>query len=290
MPKGDRDEPLQFGGLIVALVLGVLACAIVLLAYGRDHSEQRASAAAHYKHDRFLNCIALGVTSPAQCKAQADQSRYDQSAEAYDLQAQQDMAKWALLMLIVTGVGVALIAMTVWQTRGVLREAKKTTSAANRTVDETKRIGDAQVRAYLGIGGFELVNYIKGAKPKIRFTIKNFGQTPALDVVYESAAYWFNWGAPVKIYFDNPKNIVRIGPVQPGDTSPCSVEVSLPENAAHLPSMQDLGEFHVGIYIRYLDHTKRRRRLLLHAYLQPKNMNGAQVQQMEKYPKHNCCD
>lgn len=115
----------------------------------------------------------IGITPPETRPQTNDEDDY---AEQADLIAQRWMAWSAAWLLLVTSLGVGLVGITVWQTRGVLKEAKETTKAANRTVDETRRIGEAQVRAYLTFedGAFQLGNNIR-----LTFKIVNAGQSPA---------------------------------------------------------------------------------------------------------------
>ena len=290
MSRCDGDKPAQYWGLVLFLVVVVLFCSLVLLGYGGDHREERGSAAAAAKYNRFLDCVFSGDSSPAQCKSKSEQTSYDQTTEAYDLKAQQEMAKWSLLMLIISGVGVGLIAVTVWQTIGVLDEAKKTTNAANRTVDETKRIGDAQVRAYIGIDAVQVEDYAKDGKPVVKFVLKNYGQSPAMNVTYDTAVYWFSGSAEVKMFFDSPRSRSVIGPIYPSHQITAETNIKFPEQFKLLPSIADLGEFHFAAYVRYRDHTRRRRRLLLHAFLRPVDIKNGRVYRLKIYKKHNTCD
>ncbi|MEX0693564.1 MAG: hypothetical protein WD075_03875 [Rhodospirillales bacterium] len=85
--------------------------------------------------------------------------------EIRDLIAQEGMALWAermfwatLAAVILTLVGVFLICRTLSETRraanytkGMLREARKTTKAAEETIAVTREIGQKQIRAYITI-------------------------------------------------------------------------------------------------------------------------------------------
>jgi hypothetical protein len=111
-----------------------------------------------------------------------DTSNQDQYAEA-DLRAQRDMSRWTLIAAIAAAfsVGVSFVAVVlVWLT---LEEARKTTKAAQATVDATRDIGEKQVRAYVSSGGFEIKALIgqSGEIQAVKFTpyIKNTGQSPA---------------------------------------------------------------------------------------------------------------
>lgn len=88
------------------------------------------------------------------------------------------MTDW--LMVGLTALATLLVWRTVIYTKGVLDEAKKATTAANRTVDETRRIGEAQVRAYLSITRAKCT--IGEGKIEIPFRIKNNGQSPAHQI------------------------------------------------------------------------------------------------------------
>lgn len=133
-----------------------------------------------------------------------DDRRQQQERERRDLSAQEGMAWWAELMfyaasatVILTFFALVAILRTLHHTRraadyteGMLGEAKATTVAARDTVTETRRIGEAQVKAYLSI---------KAAKAFIDendgivfdVTVRNFGQSPAKDV-HAIASVWVN--------------------------------------------------------------------------------------------------
>ena len=110
----------------------------------------------------WLTCIAKAVSA---------ESGVEQAKK--DLQAQQDMAAWALGMLIVT------YWLTVITLLGVLF-VWRTLIAARDTVDATKEVGRDQSRAYVDVdavflkwGGPMMKN------PKFTLVVRNSGATPA---------------------------------------------------------------------------------------------------------------
>jgi hypothetical protein len=116
-------------------------------------------------------------TANEQANAPDEQKRAER-----DLHAQEQMAKWAKYMLyiaggeiIVTLTGVVLVLFTLIYTRDAAR-------AARDAVDETRRIGEAQTRAYVSIEGSEVSNFGNGVRPSVTTVIKNTGQTPAYDL------------------------------------------------------------------------------------------------------------
>lgn len=118
-------------------------------------------------------------------------SEREEQREVADLKAQMDMARWAFWMLIatgatviLTGVGVVLIWRTLLYTRQAavhageaVVEAGNATKAAQDAVEETRRIGEAQVRAYLTCVGGEFL--VSARLLKLRLRVKNTGQSPA---------------------------------------------------------------------------------------------------------------
>lgn len=130
--------------------------------------------------------------------------RQEQEREQRDLSAQEGMAWWAELMFYASAATVVLtffalvaILRTLHHTRraadyteGMLGEAKQTTVAARDTVTETRRIGEAQVKAYLSI---KAAKAFIDEKDGIVFdvTVRNFGQSPAKDV-HAIASVWVN--------------------------------------------------------------------------------------------------
>lgn len=88
-------------------------------------------------------------------------------------EATQRMADYALWSMIFVGIGTFLLTATLFLTRQANR-------AAIRVVEETKRIGDAQIRAYVHIQDAELRwNGRKMQDPEILLFAKNDGATPA---------------------------------------------------------------------------------------------------------------
>lgn len=107
-----------------------------------------------------------------------------------DLQAQEDMAHWAkwtvglfitaTLEMLITAAGVFLVWRTLLSAREGVKEAKRAADAAENTVIETRRVGQAQVRAYLAC---ESGSYsIEGSRATIWPKFYNSGQSPAKNV------------------------------------------------------------------------------------------------------------
>lgn len=153
-------------------------CAITgTLYWSHTYSKGRQVERVYYQAERaaydaqqqaYEECLRRNsIDSARECYEVArNPSREEQRAEQ-DLSAQREMADWAEGMLIVTfvvGFGTVFAASAAaWFALGTIRE--------------TRRIGEAQVRAYLTcVGG----SYRIGQQLCVaHITLKNFGQSPA---------------------------------------------------------------------------------------------------------------
>ena len=86
-------------------------------------------------------------------------------------EATQNMALYTLISTVFVGIGTVLLFVTLYLTH-------QANEAAQAAVNVTQRIGDAQLRSYLGITKV----WIERDNPRSMFNIKNFGQTPGYDI------------------------------------------------------------------------------------------------------------
>lgn len=180
MYDGDRHGYITFGW--VATIIGVLLFFAILES---KHSDAQKSAEYAYKcaeqHKSYTPPAADVTTHPGDA-IEADSAKDEQADTDWcDLAAQQSMAEstnwmnwaaWAGVIFTVAGV------FLVW----------RTLIATQDTVAVTRKIGEAQTRAYLSVLDFE--SEVTGnPEPKItvKITLKNFGQTPARNVRFNVA-------------------------------------------------------------------------------------------------------
>ena len=171
-----------------AFVIGAL---IVAAAYERFNIASQ-NPSPRLQPDRYLEqaeqrilleCADLGATASARCASEIRSAAEQSDMAAQDLEQQTRMAQWAFWMMIasfgsifVTAVGVVYVRLTLDQTIAA-------TKAANSAVAVTGRIGEAQVRAYIGLETVE-VGYVRAVgQPvkniRIRPYLINTGQSPA---------------------------------------------------------------------------------------------------------------
>jgi hypothetical protein len=103
-----------------------------------------------------------------------------------DLKAQQEMAFWALWMVVISGgqlgltlIGIMLVWKTLQATKDAVREAEAATKAAQAAVEVTKSSAESQLRAYVFPKCATVIESGIYQNIVVHVTIKNYGQTPA---------------------------------------------------------------------------------------------------------------
>jgi len=93
--------------------------------------------------------------------------------------AQWIMAATGFCALVISAWAVWLLYSTLKATRKMIGEAEKATAAAEETVADTRRIGNAQVRAYVCATACFLKSITVGEKVEVEIRFVNFGASPA---------------------------------------------------------------------------------------------------------------
>jgi hypothetical protein len=100
----------------------------------------------------------------------------------HDLLAQQSMASAAWTMLLVALMSLLVSVLAVYFVRATLAKTSAAVDAANRTADEAKRIGEAQVRPYVSLKHFRWTWHVSLSDGSIFYRIRpvwtNTGTTP----------------------------------------------------------------------------------------------------------------
>jgi|GEM_PF-6586717 len=158
-------------------MLGILTLAF-LLDYQSYDQQQRSGSASYSESDPEETSVVIGSRPLRESEFETDVPKWWDKA---DLDAQWKMARWTTIIGIFTAGGLAILGLTLWETRKV--------------TEETRRIGITQTQAYLVVTeiGLEL------ARPDVMavkrgdvvtnefyffywLKIKNYGQSPAYDV------------------------------------------------------------------------------------------------------------
>ena len=171
MFSGNGHEYITFGW-IATIILALIAGSIYHSQYTRiqQSSEYADKCAAQY-HDRLSGLNA----SPSEKKTSDSNQKYEGQPDWCDLAAQHSMAEstrglhwaaWATVLF--TGVGAFLI----WQTL----------LTTQQTVRETRRIGEAQTRAYVIVSDVDGERVENDNVLEVKAQIENCGQTPAKNL------------------------------------------------------------------------------------------------------------
>ncbi len=144
-----------------------------------------------------------------------------------DVDAQERMAKWAKWMFWtvfaqtwLTLLGIFLIWRTLLYTRtaavaarDAVDEAKRATKAAEAGVEETRRIGEAEARAYIGIdlrGGI-LRDMVHKTRPQLFGSLQNTGHSPAFELqIYTSVRFTRLPADQVVLTVSGTKNVPHV--------------------------------------------------------------------------------
>lgn len=148
------------------VLVSLLAGAFAIRALEKRYASDRENVAYQYDSSdkRILDeCFRRrGITSITDCVVETVAAKQEAQTSYQDLKAQQHMSLSALGVLIVSAVTMIVTAVGVvfvW-----------------RTLVETRRMGEVQTRAYVGLSDYD---YIDGAEPKFSLIIRNSGNSPA---------------------------------------------------------------------------------------------------------------
>lgn len=196
MPRGDRDKrdsPLDQGfGVVVAVVLACAVVGALAFSLGRDseRDSKRASEYENYaKWRKRVYCIDLAGASLSKCEIEQEQSSREAYQAERDLEAQRDMALWALAVFVISSITVGLTLWALFYLRGTLiatREAVKDTGDATKAMISANVIARNAQRAWIKIHP-ALLKFSSSASGSYSLEygciFENIGQTIACDVV-----------------------------------------------------------------------------------------------------------
>lgn len=168
--------------LILGAVTGLILDGLGSLHQGHADYQKNAQAIRDAASQEIAKtCVRLDGTVMPKCLEKEVGAYYQRQATNQDLKAQQDMAYWAMWLLVV-GIGQAFISVFgiffIWDSLRLSRVATKAALDANAV---TREIGEAQSRAYLSVTK-GAVRFRGGElSPIVVIWVKNTGQSPALN-------------------------------------------------------------------------------------------------------------
>lgn len=126
-------------------------------------------------------------------------------------------------------IGVVATAISAWAVillKHTLLQTVAATEAAQAAVAETRRIGESQVRAYLGDVNVAVEDFLPGHRPIYRISVKNTGQSPARDVKI-SIAVRLGPAPAISVMF-RKLSFMRLVNVPSGESAPQEIVGSNP--------------------------------------------------------------
>jgi hypothetical protein len=182
MSEGNRSN--GFKALTALAVLAISAFGVLFLYdLGRQHGEtigeHRANSDSYARHteEDIAKCLTLPEDgSKTQCIREVVEASNEHERAEDDLVAQTEMALWALGMLIVSALMALVTGLGVYYVWRTLQETR-------RMAEDTRRIGEAQVRAYLRFQDISIAHSDKLDTLFVNCPIQNSGQSPTRDLV-----------------------------------------------------------------------------------------------------------
>lgn len=104
-------------------------------------------------------------------------------------------AQWIAALSALFGIGVSTWA--VWLVRRTLNANTEAVGEARTANEIAGRSNEAQLRAYVSVSSIEIIQTSGGYQPNIRVKIKNFGQTPAYNLIHRSSHRFHKLGQPL---------------------------------------------------------------------------------------------
>ena len=179
----------RYWGAIAALIGVTALLALGWWLYERHEQRERSYQAAYQPYRDSKQIVPPGVLAEGERSIPDPQSYREEWRSERNLEAQRDMAEWAFLMIVVsglsvlvTGVGVVYVARTLEATRAAVKEAADGTAAAKAMVDLSRENATRELRAYLSVepGG---INQLRGTTDAVgHIIVRNVGKLPAQGV------------------------------------------------------------------------------------------------------------
>ena len=153
--------------------------AFVWLPYRDEHKQEITEAGQTNYEDAVASCaIFSDGVAHSDCIINRLDAQKEQKRAEYDLRAQQEMSEWALLMLIVTSVGVMYVARTLGATELALKQNKKAVEASVKAAEMAERAAFSE-RPWLCYVGLLCGTDPEKTKGVIQVNWSNVGRAPA---------------------------------------------------------------------------------------------------------------
>ncbi|MCW2412031.1 MULTISPECIES: hypothetical protein [unclassified Sphingobium] len=149
----------------------------------------------------------------------------DAVRNARDLAAQEDMARWALWMLVISSISVLITVCATLAVIEQIRLTSKALKAADKANAISENIGRAQIRCYVTFKSCEVTILANGAV-RIALSVHNSGQSPARQLLNEVMLEIWHRGEGWRWH---PPQYHSVAGIDLSANAPETLEVQLPD-------------------------------------------------------------
>lgn len=240
MSASDRGERTAIVDWVFPGVGIVLA---TLLAWGIGYLQARETERRYYTPRQYQEsakaqahraCVGMKPAAMFECVDEHVEAAYQQANAEQDLSAQQRAAFSGLvaavvsaLALMATGIGIYYVRETLKATLKAVEDTSEATEAMREANVIARDSAERQLRAYIFLdeaGSIGPFTFAVGEPPHGLVNIKNYGQTPAYDVVCQRGCIVGPW--PIPDDFEFPAD--DTGRFSGGTTLAPGVQTSFP--------------------------------------------------------------
>lgn len=205
MVRDSRGYRFGLGAALAALIVVCVGLGLYIGALSStqngDGANQRYQAELGVEalsNNAALPQISRGENYNPPCRQGEENRNSDLCAQWKAADAANQSAIWtrtsalvAIAAAVIAGLTLFAAAAAAWFARQAARHTESGARAGQAAVDETRRIGEAQVRAYLSIANV-FMGLHNGKVPVITLRVNNAGQSPALDFSAKIILYWMD--------------------------------------------------------------------------------------------------
>lgn len=144
-------------GVIVAIILACVVVGVLAFSLGREGERDSKRASEYEKYaDRRKGayCVDLAGVSHAKCEIEQEEAAREAYNAERDLNAQRDMATWALAVFIISSITAGLTLWALWYVRRTLVAtvaAVEETSRATWAMEQQNKIAEAGQRPWMAV-------------------------------------------------------------------------------------------------------------------------------------------
>jgi hypothetical protein len=231
-----------YRGIIVAFAVGLTLVGAAPRDIGKAQTGQTATEQGAADQ---LNRIATALEKPeaseppdAGCQPGQDNRKSNLCAQWKAADSAREAADWAKWQMWVSAFGLLGLVMSLHYTRkavlaaedatkdaeAALEVAERNAKAAQEQVTVSQDTAHRQLRAYLGFASVD-TEQDEDLSPegRARFLLKNFGQSPAIDVELRRTSRYLTGPLGADALDVEPEPVELVGKIQPGQFIPLSL-------------------------------------------------------------------